>query len=91
LKHSKVKAIKNMHAYEPNSEYKLVPVLLAIPAELSDAEITDGLNDLLNREVSADFIADWQFPERNETYSIGIVGDDPEEGEAFRSSFKPKG
>ena len=50
-----------MHALKPNTQYKIVSVQLALPASLDDAEITDGLNELLRSVCAEDFIADWAF------------------------------
>lgn len=56
-----------MHALKPNSPYKILNVQIAFPAEMDNAEITDGLNDLFGNVIEENdagnevFIADWKY------------------------------
>lgn len=83
-----------MHTLKSNKRYKLITVQVAAPADLSDAAITDGLNEMLNAAVdlpaSQTVVRDWRFiyaPPRlravGTDYEVKKVGSQPEEGEAF--------
>lgn len=76
-----------MHALKPNTKYKIVPVKLAIPDGIGEAEICDGLNEMLRAACNENFIADWAFPFATEEgdciFLRSETGDDPEEGEVF--------
>ena len=51
-----------MHNLIPNTKYKIVTIQVAVKADLGDAEITDGLNEMIRPICAADgMIADWQF------------------------------
>jgi len=70
-----------MHALQPNTEYQIVHVQLAMPASLDDAEVTDGLNEMFRAACTDDFIADWSFP--SDTKRIFKTDDAPQEGDPF--------
>lgn len=77
-----------MHNLKPDTEYKLVSLLLAVPASLQDVEITDGLNDILNNHLvdleDDPFVVDWIFPNLEDPFSIRKTGKNVvEEGELF--------
>jgi hypothetical protein len=85
-----------MHLLTPTTPYKLVTVTLAVPAELEDSEITDGLNGLLNETIenyqddgiSVPLVADWGFPgpttpPNGSAFPIRVTSQDPAEGEVF--------
>lgn len=42
-----------MHNLKPKTAYKIVTVRIAAPASLSDAEITDGINEMMNSTMDA--------------------------------------
>ena len=71
-----------MHAILPNTAYKLVNIQVAVPAGLDDAEITDGLNDMLNDACQEDWIVDWQFPTGTQFF-VAQSSEVPEEGELW--------
>ena len=73
-----------MHTLKPNSEYKMVVVELACPAELSDAAIADGLNEMLNESIRQypdnSAFSDWKI---EFDVTVRKTGNEPEEGELF--------
>ncbi len=69
-----------MHALKANTEYKIVTIELAMPANLTYDEIADGLNEILRENCDEKFIADWRFPFHNVW-----IGPNPEEGEVFEN------
>lgn len=72
----------NMHNLKPNTKYKLISVTMAIPLEIGEAGMADGINEMLRESMMdyPDFLGD---------YNIDFSGDvretdgDPEEGELF--------
>lgn len=73
-----------MHTLSPNTSYKMVEVTLACPAEFSDAEIADGLNEMFNESLQrfpdnsafCDWKIEFDVPEQK-------TSSDPVEGELF--------
>lgn len=85
---------EKMHTLKSNKRYKLITVLVAAPADLSDAAITDGLNEMLNAAVDLpacqSVVRDYRFIDApasrraaGTAYEVKKVGSQPEEGEAF--------
>lgn len=74
-----------MHNIIPNNKHTIVPVTLAIHANITDpAEISDGINELLRSSIEQDFIADYRFdcnPNKKVESSSA-----PKEGELFTTS-----
>jgi len=76
-----------MHLLQPNTEYKKLVVTVVFPAILDDAEITDGMNEMLNGNIMDSssgkdeiFVADWRF---DGPHPAGNTDDQPEEGDLF--------
>lgn len=83
-----------MHTLKSGKKYKIVTIQVAAPADLNDAQITDGLNEMLHAAVTLPedqtVVADWRFlspPDKlkylTSDYEVNKVGKKPEEGEAF--------
>ena len=73
-----------MHNLRPLTDYKIVTIQIAAIAELDDAEITDGLNEMLRAccKTGEGIVDDWQFvPTSN---PIHRSSDTPEESELFK-------
>jgi hypothetical protein len=85
-----------MHALKPNTEYRIVKVLLVVPNALQEAEITDFLNEMLNGVLDEyetsmrqdagipPTVADWAFPNGGDgpVFKTGAI---VEEGEWNRA------
>ena len=66
----------------------MVTVEFAISATLGDAEITDGLDEMLNQHLldtkMDPFIVDWMFPKNPHGYKVKRTNKDiVEQGELF--------
>jgi hypothetical protein len=78
-----------MHNLSPTTKYKIVTIQVAAKANLSDAEITDGLNEMLRPVCATEegLVDDWQFVSTDHgpsDYEIRISSEAPEEGELFK-------
>lgn len=56
-----------MHNIEPSQKYKILTLRIAVPEEVDDNLITDGLNEILN-DMALDFgdestvpVVDWAY------------------------------
>ncbi len=68
---------------EPDTKYKLVPIVLAIPETVSESDIADGLNEMLRAAASEDiFVADYTL-HGLKNLQIKTTTSQPEEGELF--------
>ena len=75
-----------MHALKPNTDYRIMNILVAIPASVDLDEVHDGLNEMIRAACSDDFIADWSFvlPKTPVTTNAPVRSSpDPQEGELF--------
>lgn len=72
-----------MHKLKPNTSYRIVAILVAVPDTIDNATLADGLNEMMRPALDCD---DAVFDD----YALKAVqlpevksSDDPEEGEVF--------
>lgn len=73
-----------MHNLQPNTEYKIVTVNIAVPSSLEGCEIFDGLNEMLNDSLSGDLVVDWSYTSESlKQIPLRSTDADPHEGDLF--------
>jgi hypothetical protein len=75
-----------MHNLKPKTHYKFINVTLACPISITDGEIADGLNEMLNHVIiqSDTVFDDWRIDFPYDSSTEKMTGDSPEEGELFQ-------
>jgi hypothetical protein len=76
-----------MHNIKPLTRYRLITAIIAVP-DISDGEITDGMNEILNAAVMNEesVVIDWRFESSMPSVISSVFA---EEGELFNQS-EPK-
>lgn len=77
-----------MHNVKQNMRCRILRVEIAVPADIEDGEVRDGISALLTEGgICGDdgIVLDWRYID--DKYDMNVVAsDDPEEGEIFNLS-----
>lgn len=72
-----------MHYYKPNQRVKVITLQIAVPANLDENEIADGIISIMTGSQN-EFLLDWRYKDpKKQVDKIVTMSKEPEEGEAF--------
>lgn len=75
-----------MHLYKPRQRVKIINIQIAVPADLSENEVSEGVLTMMERAFDRQkpFLLDWRYqnPKKQMEKIVELSGD-PEEGESF--------
>lgn len=77
-----------MHRVQPNQKVKIIPLQIAVPADLDDTKIASGISALLTeggvaRQLGEGVILDWQYGAGELHYTEVQASKNALEGEVF--------
>lgn len=76
-----------MHSLKPKRVYRIVSIQIAVPAEIDDGDLGDGISEMMTQGMMCDDAVyhDWGFKLKNGQFKSKFVvtTEEPEEGELF--------